>query len=195
MIRKFLGLALVAAVLGGCGTVYTYNGQKYDSKEKFQRAVDDTTSAALATIAPLPAPITQRKLLFALPGEAALFTENVTRFVAVNGREPNSQQNEMFQELSKSALKNNKVFYDAIQKRGIYSSTQFIEMQAMSGSFAAAADTDTLYLVEPAAGSAQWYYTSFKRGKQIFAADRSDPTPAGKIKAFVEAVQAQAIQD
>ena len=63
------------------------------------------------------------------------------------------------------------------------------------GSFEASADTDVLHYVEPVLGSRQWYYTSLKNGKQIFAYDQSSPTMPGKLLAFVDAVQAQAIRD
>jgi hypothetical protein len=194
MIKKLVGLIVLVAI-SGCAAVYTLEGQKYDSKEKFQRAVDSTNSVALSSIIPLPTPLTQKKLVFAMPSETVLYNENVRRFVTTNGRQPNTVQNEMAENLSKWAYKTVKVYFDAIQKRNIFASTQFIEMQSMTGSFAASADTDTLYFVEPSQGSGQWYYTSLKHGKQIFAYDRSSPTPAGKVQAFIEAAQAQAIRD
>lgn len=194
MIKKFAMLVAVIA-LSGCGTTYTYNGQKYDSKEKFQQAVDSTVSDVLSTIAPLPTPLTQRKLIFAMPSEATLFNETVSRHVKQSGSQPNALQNEMFENLSKANYKNIRVFFEAVLKKNIFASTQFIPMQAMTGSFAASSDTDTLYMVEPSPGSNQWYYASFKQGKQIFAYDRSSPDPAGKVQAFVDAVQAQAIRD
>lgn len=194
MIKKFASL-IVTVALCGCATTYTYDGQKYDSKEKLQQAVDSKVSDVLSTITPLPTPLTQKKLVFAIPSEATVFAENVNRHVKMNGNPPNAQQNEMYENLTKSNYKNTKVFFDAVKRKNIYASAQFIEMQSMTGSFAASADTDTLYYAEPSQGSGQWYYNSFKNGKQIFAADRSSPTPAGKVQAFVDAVQAQAIRD
>lgn len=194
MIKKFASLIVVVA-LSGCAATYTYDGQKYDSKEKFQRAVDSTVSGVLSTITPLPMPLTQRNLVFAIPSETTILNVSVGYHVKINGSPPNALQNEMIENLSKANYKNMKVFFDAVQKKNIYASTQLIEMQSGTGSFAASADTDTLYYVEPSQGSGQWYYNSLKNGKQIFAADRSSPTPAGKVQAFVDAVQAQAIRD
>lgn len=194
MIKKFACLIIIMA-LGGCATTYTYEGQKYDSKEKLQQAVDSKVSEVLSTITPLPTPLNQRKLTFAIPSETVLFNETVSRHVKLNGSPPNAQQNEMYENLCKSNYKNIKLFFDAVQKKNIYGSTQFIDMQSATGSFAASADTDVLYFIEPSQGSGQWYYTSLKHGKQIFAYDRSSPSPAGKVQAFVDAVQAQAIRD
>ena len=194
MIKKVVGLIVLVA-LTGCATSYVLEGQKYDSKEKFQQAADSGISDALSTITPRTVPLTQRKLVFAIPSEAAIFTESVRRFVAVNGRQPHAMQDEMYRNLSSVGFKATKVFFDAVQKRNIFASTQFIEMQSMTASYAASTDTDTLYFVEPSQGSGQWYYTSQKHGKQIFAYDKSSPNLAGKLHGFIDSVQALAIRD
>lgn len=194
MIKRFLGLVAVVA-LGGCAVNYTYEGQKYDSKEKFHQAVDSSVSAVLSGIAPLPVPLTQKKLIFAIPSQATLIDESTKRFVKAQGTQPIGPAKEILENIPSSNYKNIKVFFDAVQKKNIFASTQFIEMQSMTGSFAASADADTLYMIEPAPNSVQWYYTSLKHGKQIFAYDRSSPTPAGKVQAFIDAVQAQAIRE
>jgi len=194
MKRKIFAITLVG-MLSGCAVTYTYEGQKYDSKEKFHQAVESNMTAALAGIVPLPKPLTQKKLIFAMPSEAALIAESTKRFVQMQGTQPSGPAKEILENITKSNLKNAKVFYDGVQKRNIYSSVQFIEMQSMTGSYAASDGADALYIVEPTAGSGQWYFVSLKHGKQIFAYDRSAPTAAGKVQAFIEAVQAQAIRD
>lgn len=195
MIKLITLAVVVVGILGGCGTTYTFEGQKYDSKEKFQSAVDSAASGALATIAPLATPLSQKKLVFAIPSESALVNENVRRQVAIAGSQPNAIQQELIDNLSRSNFKLTKIFFEGVQRKNIYKSVQFIEMQSMTGSFAPSQDVDTLYYVEPSQGSGQWFYASSKGGKQIFAFDRSSVTPAGKIQAVVDAVQAQAIRD
>ena len=194
MTKKIAGIIILVA-LSGCAAVYTWQGQRYDSKEKFQQAVESTSSSALSTITPLPTPLTQRKLLFAVPSETTLLNENVRRFVEINNRQPSALQIEMYQTLSKGGFTSSKSWFDAVQRRNIFASTQFIEMQSMTGSFAASADTDTLFYVEASAGAGQWFYTSLKHGKQVFAFDRSSPTPAGRLQGFIDAVQAYAIRE
>ena len=194
MIKKFVSLIAVVA-LSGCAVTYTYNGEKYNSQEKFQQAVDAHVSSQLATITPLPTPLTQRKLIFAVPSLAAWNEQGVKAFVKAQDKEPTEQQKEVGATLNRANAKNIKVFFDGIQKKNIFASTQFIEMESTTGSFAASPDTDTLFLVGPNSNSMQWFYTSFKHGKQIFSYDRSNPTAEGKLQAFIEAVQAQAIRD
>ena len=186
---------VVFGMLSGCAVTYTYEGQKYDSKEKFHQAVESSTAAMVAAVVPLPKPLTQKKLIFAMPSEAALIEESTKRFVKMQGTQPIGAAKEIIENIPKSTFRNIKVFYEGVQRKNIYSSVQFIEMQSMTGSFAASDDADALYMVEPAAGSAQWYYVSLKHGKQIFAYDRSAPTGTGKVQAFIEAVQTQAIRD
>lgn len=195
MINRWAGLIVLVA-LSGCAANYQYLGQKYDSKEKFQQAVDSNVSNGVSVITPLPTALTQRKLVFAIPSEATLFNELVRRHgVLNNGSQPNSLQIEMYENLAKAAYKSMKVNFDAVQKRNIYASTQFVEMQSMNGSFAASPDTDSLYYVEPAVGASQWFYTSLKHGKQVFAYDRSDPNFLPRLQSFVDAAQTQAIRD
>lgn len=194
MIKKF-AILIAAVALSGCATNYTYEGQKYDSKEKLNEAVDARVSSVLSTITPLPKPLTQRKLIFAIPSVDAWYEQGVRNFVKTQGKEPNEQAKVAGRNLIEVSFKNIKIFFDAVQKRNIYVTTQFIAMESATGSFAASADADTLFLVAPAQNSGQWYYTSLKHGKQIFAYDRSSPTAEGKVHAFVDAVEAQAIRD
>lgn len=194
MIKKILS-ALAIVALSGCAANYTYEGKKYDSKESFHQGVDASLAEVLAGITPLPAPVSKKKLIFAIPSETTLITEYTARFVKIQGNQPIGIAKEIIDNLSKSNYKNTKIFYDAVQKKNIYSSVKYIEMQSMTGSFEASSDTDTLYLVEPTQGSAQWFFHSSKGGKQIFAYDRSAPTVGGKINAFVDAVLSQAVRD
>lgn len=194
MIKKLVGFFTVLT-LSGCAVNYTYEGQKYDSKEKFHQAVEFTMAGALSGIASLQTPLTQKKLVFAMPSEVTFIDESRKIFVKAQGSQPVGPAIEIIENLPKSTYKGIKVFFDGVQKRNIFAATQFIDMQSMTGSFAASADTDTLYMIAPTPNSVQWYYTSLKHGKQIFAYDRSNPTPAGKVQAFIDAVQAQAIRD
>jgi len=194
MIKKFAILISVVA-LSGCATTYTYDGQQYDSKEKFIQAVDTRNSIALSTISPLPTPLVQRKLVFAIPSAVAFTELEKKDFVKTQGREPSAQQIEVQLNLNQGNVKGIKVFFDAIQRRNIFASTRFIEMDSTTGSFAASPDTDTLFYVAPAVNSGQWFYTSHKHGKQIFSYDRSSITIEGKLQAFIEAAQVQAVRD
>ena len=194
MIRKFAVLLAIVA-LSGCATVYKYDGQTYSTKEELNAAVDAQVSRVLATITPLPAPLTRRKLTFAMPSLALLNEMGWKEFSAQQGKEPSQQQKIVGSNLNQTIYTNIKIFSDAINKKNIYTSTQFMEMDSGSVSFPASTDTDTLVMSYPAPGAIQWYYTSLKNGKQIFAADRSSPTAEGKVQAFVDAVQVQAIRD
>jgi hypothetical protein len=196
MIKKIAILIAVVA-LSGCtiGPHYFYNGQRYDSNETFQQAVNAHNSSILSTITRLPTPLTQRKLIFAIPTAVAFSEGDAKSIVKVQGREFREGEKRLNFNLNVSYFNRLKVFFEAIQKRKIYASTKFIEMDSTTGSFAASPDVDALFLVRPGANSLQWYYTSHKHGKQIFSYDQSNPTEEGKVQAFIDAVQALAIRD
>ncbi len=195
MIKKIALLIGVVGLLGGCATTYKYEGKTYDTKEKMYVAIDEHVTRVLATVTPLPKPLTQKKLIFAIPS-LPVFTEVARQtYIKREGKEATEQAIEVGRNIDRGNLKLVKVFYDAVQKRNIYASTQFLEMESGAVNIPASEDADSLYYFVGGVGSAQWFYATNKNGKQVFSYDRSDPTPEGKVKAFVEAVQAQAIRD
>lgn len=194
MIKIMLGFVAILA-LSGCAVNYTFEGQKYDSKEKFQQAVDDLYTRALISVIPLTKPITQKKLIVAIPSESTLIEESKKRYIKLQGASPAGAALEVLENLPRSNYKGLKVFFDAVQKKNLYVSVQLIEMQSMTGTLAASIETDVLYMIEPAQNAGQWYYTSLKQGKQVFAYDKSGTTLEAKLQAFIDAVQLQAIRD
>jgi hypothetical protein len=194
MMKKLITVIAIVA-LNGCAVTYTLEGKKYESKESFQQAVDLNVAEVLSTIAPLPAPISKKKLIIATPSESTLITEYTGRFVKSQGNPPVGNAKEIIDNLAKSNYKNTKIFFDAVKKKNVYLLAQLIEMQAMTGSYEASSESDALYYVEPTQGAGQWFYQSSKGGKQIFAYDRSAPTATGKVQAFVDAVMTQAIRE
>jgi hypothetical protein len=194
-ISKVVFGAIAAIALSGCAVSYTFDGKKYDSKESFHQAVDSNIVNVLSEITPLKAPVSNKKLIFAIPSEDVFTKEAYNRFVKIQGNQPTGAAKEILDNIPKANYKNAKVFFDAVRKKNIYASTQFIDMPAMTGAFEASVDTDTVYYIEPTQGSGQWFYHSSKGGKQIFSYDRSSPTPSGKVQAFIDAVLTQAIRD
>jgi hypothetical protein len=186
---------IVLSLISGCSTYYTYEGEKYKSKEKFHQAVDSTINRALTKVEPLSSPLTGKKLVFAMPSQSAFINASNDRFVSSQGSQPTGSAKEILENLSRANYRNIKVFYDAVLKKNIYSSVQFVDLSTMNSNYPASPNIDVIYFVEPMTGSAQWFYLTEKNGKQIFAYDRSSPTPEGKINAFVDAVQLLAIKD
>ncbi|MFZ6653905.1 hypothetical protein [Undibacterium sp. TJN19] len=189
------GLLLILMALTGCGTVYTFEGQKYDSKEKLFQASDNFISTSLNTVTPLPKPVSSKKLVFAIPSQLALYNESITRYETVQHTKAPGNVRDMLDGITTTNFRQIKVFYDAIAKKNIYQSTEFVGFDTMNGSYPASPDVDVIYYIEPAQGAGQWFFVSAKYGKQVFAYDRSSTTGAGKIQGFIDAVQVQAIKD
>lgn len=194
MIKSIATIGLALA-LSGCAATYTLGTKKFDNEQAFQAAVENERAQALSQVQKLPAPLTKKKLIAALPSEQALYAENSRRHTAVTGKPLMGIGIEQNNNMSKFAYKMTKVFFDGVQKRGIYSSVEIRDMPSMAVSIEPSQEYDVLYFTEPSAGSGQYFYASAKHGKQVFAYDRSGEGVTAKVNAFIEAAQVQAIKE
>lgn len=193
--KKVVSLFFAVVLLSGCATNYTFEGARYEGSEAFQRAVDQHVSATLAQVTPLPKPLTNKRLIVAIPSEATILTENIKRTAALNGRQPTGVQLELIENLSKSTHKTTVVAYDAIKKRGVFPGVIVNETATPVNSIEPSKDYDVMYYTEATPGSGQLFYSSVKHGRQVFPWDRSGANMSAKISAFIESVQALAIRD
>jgi hypothetical protein len=113
----------------------------------------------------------------------------------MQGREAMGLALDQYRNLAKSHFKLVKVFFEAVQKRGIYSVVTINETGTMVNSLEPTNEYDVMFYTEPGIGAGQYFYASSKHGKQVFASDRSGTTPTAQTNAFVEAVQALAIRE
>ena len=194
MIKSLATLGFAFA-LTGCAATYTLGTKKFDNEKAFQAAVEDERNQALSQVQTLPAPLTKKKLIAALPSEQTLYTENSRRHNVATGKPLTGIGIEQNTNLSKFSYKMTKVFFEGVQKRGIYSSVEIRDAMSMAVSIEPAQVYDVLYFTEPAIGSGQYFYSSVKHGKQVFAYDRSGEGVIAKVNAFIEAAQVQAIKD
>lgn len=190
---KFLFAILASVMLSGCVTAhYFLNGKKYDNEALFQAAVQDYIDESLSKVQPLPAPLTNKKLIAALPSESAFYAESARRYTEAMGEPLNGIAIEQNTNLSKSNYKMIKVFFEAVQKRGIYSSVEIRDMSNIVIALEPSQEYDVIYLnLGNSIANEQFFYSSVKNGKQVFFYDKSvDP-----MNGFIEAIQMQAIRD
>lgn len=192
---KRVTVAFVAVALAGCATFYTYDGQQYSSKQQFMSAVDAKNSAAVNAITPLQVPLTKKSLIFAFPSQSTILQTTIRYHTNAKGNAPAGQQLQIYQDLAEAAFKGASYFKDAISRRNVYSSVRMLELDSPMANPAPSADADVLVWNEPALGAGQWYFVSAKHGRQAFAFDRALPTMTERTKAFVDAVQLQAIRE
>lgn len=195
MSMKLLTTLALSFSLSGCAAFYTFEGTKYENKEAFHAAVDAQRSSALAKIQKLPTPLTEKSLIFAVPSADTLISASKKQYTKIEGRQPMGIALEILENVPRANHKLSVIFGDAIEKRGIFASVKFVSLDSMESSIQPTPKEDVLYFSEPTFGSGQWFYSSAKHGKQVFAFDRSQPGVDGKIAAFLEATQAQAIRD
>jgi len=196
-VRKIHGLVLVAAVtlLTGCAAQYALDGQKYANKEDFHAAADTRVAQVLQGVQPLPKPLTDRSLVFALPGSNVIVQSAKARFVTMEKKQPVGIANEILENVPAVNYKLGRVYGMAAAKRGIYKSVRIVDLDSMNSSIQPSASEDVVYYVEPELNSGQYFYASAKNGKQVFAFDKSQPGMGGKLNGFLEALQAQAVRD
>jgi hypothetical protein len=182
-------------LLLGCATTYTYDGQRYASKEELLAAVDQRLLQVTETIKSLPHPVSSKQLVFAVPTEAAAMKQSVKNFEATNGRMIGLGEQIILGNITAANVKTLKVYFDAIKKRNIYQDVRFVDLDTTSAELQSSANEDVLFYSEPRRESGQFYYVSSKSGKQAFAWDKAGATMEARVRAFVEAVQAQAVRD
>ena len=195
MTKGFFSTIALAFFLSGCAATYSLEGVKYDNKESFHAAVESQKTASLANIQPLQRSLTERNLIFAFPKAEVLIETSKQRFAKIEGRQPMGIASEILENVPLANHKLSVVYGDAIEKRGIYQSVKQVPLDSMDSTLQPTAKDDVLYYTEPTIGSGQWFYASAKHGRQVFAFDRSKSGIDGKISAFLDAVQAQAIRD
>lgn len=194
MIKLFAAF-IIAILFTGCAATYTLGAKKYENEQSFQAAIESERLEAIQQVKPLPSALTTKKLIAALPSESAIYEENSKRHTLITGRPLFGIAIEQNKNLSKAAYKLNRVFFEGLEKKRVYTTVEILDMPSMSVSIEPSIEYDVIYFTEPSVGSGQYFYASAKHGKQVFAFDRSGDGVTAKVNAFIDAAQAQAIRD
>lgn len=196
MVIKYLSIAFLIVIAGCAGKItYTYQGKAFDDEDEFRENVIEENSKVLRAILPLPKPLTERKLIIVFPDVDTLASENMKSEVARLKRETNSREVEMFKNVAWSGMYNVRTMYESAKTRNIYSHVAFRETKTQIGSLAPSAEYDTLVWYEETKGLGQWFYSSAKYGKQVFAWDRTSKDLQTNTEAFLSALQVLAIRE
>jgi hypothetical protein len=203
MIKKSL-VVLSAIALSGCLVKavprYKMDDGSYKKNDEYLSAIDTKMSNLVKEVEPLTAPVTQKKIIMAMPSQEAMVEaaepkieeaiKKGTNFMSPPGTSKTIR--DLIVTNEKTGYLGVKVLADAVAKRNIYSSAQLLNMPKMDGAPTATADTDVLSLSMPTGGSAQWFFESAGRGRKPLAYDRTSPKPSDVVKSFVDAIQEQA---
>jgi hypothetical protein len=194
-VKKLILAAALTALLSGCAATYTFDGQRYSSKEEFLSSVDRTFAQAVENVQPLPRPVSTKTLVFAFPSLKVTQRQSVVNFEKVNGRMIGLGEQIMIDNITVANVKSNRVYFDAIKKRNIYAGVKFVELDSMTADLQASSTEDVLFYSEPRQGAGQFYFVNAKAGKQAFAFDRGASAIDARLTAFLQAVQLQAVRD
>lgn len=192
---RVLALLFVTVALGGCAATYTYNNQRYNSKEEMMAGAEAALARSVNSVVPLPSPPAKRNILFAIPNLPTMVNVSVKTFEQRAGRMIGLGEQIVLTNVTEVNHRSTKALYEVVVRRNLYPATRYIELDTAAPELQASAGEDVLYYYEPTVGSGQWYYVTAKAGKQVFAFDRGGATMEAKTKAFVDAVQAFALRD
>jgi len=193
--KKCLAIAMLATVLSSCAAQpmqYTAEGKIYPTAQSFIEGGDQLNRDAVASVVPLPQPVSRKNLVIAIPSERVMYDDFRQNPVQALGHQAAPEE---IQAMSTFTYRSIRVFYEGVKKRNIYASTTFVDMDSISGTVAPSADTDVLYLMQAPDRSTQWFFATAKAGRQIFAYDRSPRNMPGRVNAFADAVQMLAIRE
>jgi len=192
---KLISTLLACLTLAGCAATYTFNGQRYASKEELVSASDRMIADAVNSIQPLQQPVSKRTLLFALPSERTFHTASVATFTRVNGRPIGMGEEIMLTNINSVTFKTARSLFDAIKRRNIYQNVRYLDLDTMTAELQATPSEDVLYFYKAPTGDGQYYYSTAKSGKQVFSFDRGAGDMNARTKAFVQSVEVFSIRD
>lgn len=193
--KSFLFSIATCIALSGCASGYTYDGGRYPDKDSFSAAVETKLAQALATVLPLPAQVSKKTLVFAIPSEQAIFRQSVMNFSRMTGRTIGLGEEIIARPIWTSNYKGLKSFHDTVVRRNIYRNVRLVELDTLAPDLQPSATEDVFFYSEVQPGVGQLYYASAKAGKQAFAYDRGGADMGARTRAFADAIQVYAIRD
>jgi len=192
---KSIGIALVALLVAGCATQYTFDGKKYSGKDNFLEGTRQIVDEAVESIQPLRTTLVEKNLIFAYPNVSIVKSNELQYYQKRHQKEVPPAQYETLDTLLSGTRIQVEGFAKAIERRKIYQSVKYITIDSVTSIPEPSANTDILYAMAADGKTQQLYYVSKKSGKQIFAFDQAVNNQKERVKSFVDAVQAYALRD
>ncbi len=194
MIRSMTITLISIFILTGCARhTIVFNGKTYTDKDEYTRDVISNWEAAVASITPLPHPISKRRLLVVYPTRSyyqqsrLAFTQQVTPSATLSQLEKDPNFYILYSLCADKAR--------IVARQGIF---QKVDASIVDG-FAEVPpsdDYDVLMLTLASAPDStdQWYYYSKRNGRQIISADLGGRVLAERIASFLDSIKAAALQ-
>lgn len=181
MISRILFIAVAALAFSGCAT-YRYDGRTFNDRAKAEGAhrEDVSTIRAAAAFNPRSKPLA-KNLRIIVPSKSILLERGVLPTGTADGRDY----------VATILYNDHRAMGEVIRQRNIFETTT-IEDTSDPAHVDPRSGTATIYLYLPDSKTSAWYYISTATKRTPLNFDRGAPDKVGKIKYFVDSVEALA---
>lgn len=195
--NRIISIVGAVLVLSGCATSGpnamlrgSFYGVEFHNVGEAEQVQRNARAVALAEIAPLPAPLVDKKLIVSVPSFQAM---SAYRDV-VDPPAWNKAAKYVRDFYDQEFVASTNFVANAIRKRGLYQSVEIIDAQTNSPEPVPSSEKDYLYWkFNPTTWGAQMYLNSEKSGQVALSGDGAAPTLGGAIKALVNSVASAAL--
>lgn len=193
--RALAAVAAGAVALAGCNqATYNYKDRVNLSRDGFIQAFTSDRESDLASIKPLPAPLTPRKLLVVAPTPDGFYAQRLAHLKQSN---PNVTMEHIHLEGVSEVqyLDYSRNTKNWIVRKNIYPTVEQV-ISDNAGTFEPSDQFDVLTIAVAANRGQrdQWLHYSKRNGRQTVNMDQSEPTTLGQIESLLDSVKAVAIQ-
>lgn len=181
MLQKGLIAALLAGLLSGCAH-YMYDGQKFTDRSKAeaaQRAQFDNVRSA-AAFKPRAKPVA-KNLRFVMPTKTLMLERGILPTGSADGRDY----------VATTLHADFRFTGELIRQRNIFENMS-VEESADAGHVTPKPGESVIYFYMPDSKTGAWYYISQATARTPLNFDRGNPERVGKIKYFIDSVEALA---
>lgn len=179
--KRLVVICAVLSCLAACANSYRYEGQTFTSQEEALTAAKASNSSMLARIRPAEHHV-GGTLNFYIPDKATIMERGVTR----TGN-PRESLIDYVAETSSIAYR---TFYDALVKRASFDRVVLHysggeQIPAQKGEY-------VVYLYQPNASAAAWYFSSDVINREQLHFDTSKSDRAEKVQYWIDSIEALA---
>lgn len=186
---KIIALFFLIITIQGCVTTYKYQNKDYKDRASAENAIRSFHNNLLSNVQALPAPITDKKLIFGIPNSDMIKSKGVK----FSGDRSTDTARDRIGYVAYSLEVDFNNLAKMIRKRNIYKNVEIIRTDG--GHLQPSNSTDVYYIYLESLTVAQTYIADKKYGKQVMTMDKGISDTNLKIKNWLDTIAAFAIRE